>query len=115
MQRVRSARRRSAGARRPRDSTTRARAARRLPPTRTVAARCGAALPVAVATQFRRRYWVLSARLLHHEVQSEDKRTDRLLAWFRGVASFAGARHGAGQPRADVRAATVAGRDRRLC
>ena len=80
-----------------------------------VAARRGAPLSGAVAAQFRRRHRLLSARLLHHEIQSQGQRGDRAARGLCRDPSAAGAGHRAGQSRRDVRAAAMARRDRRLC
>ena len=79
------------------------------------AARGRAPLPRAVAAQFRRRFRILSARLLHHEIQSRRSTRRSHGCRLRRGPSAAGSRHGAGQPRGDVRAAALARRDRRLC
>ncbi len=78
-------------------------------------ARRGAPLPRAVAAQFRGRQRLLSARLLHHEIQSQRERGDRPHRGLRRHPSAAGPADGAGRPRRDLRAAALARRDRRLC
>ncbi len=72
-----------------------------------------APFPASVATQFRAGPAVLSAGLLHHEVQSSDQRRKRRITRFRRAPSADSRAPGAGRVGVDGPAGGGAGRNQR--